>query len=174
MKTALFKKAQLVKLVIFDVDGVLTDGRIFMSDSGHEFKAFHAQDGMGIKMLMKAGLEVAIITARTSELVAKRMKELSIQHVYQGQYPKDNAYDELKTTLTLDHHEIAYVGDDLPDLPLIRKSGLGVAVANAAPFVREHADYLTKNLGGEGAVREVAELILQAQNKLQMVNESFL
>lgn len=172
--TTIIEKAHAIKLVIFDVDGVLTDGRIYLSDSGHEFKAFHAQDGMGIKMLLKAGLEVAIITARTSKLVAKRMSELGISRVYQGQYPKDNAYNELKASLTLDHGEIAYVGDDLPDLPLIRRSGLGIAVANAAPFVLEHADYRTQHLGGVGAVREVAEMILNAQNKLDSVNSSFL
>lgn len=172
--TDLHTKAKPIKLVIFDVDGVLTDGRIYLSDSGHEFKAFHALDGMGIKMLLKAGLEVGIITARTSELLSKRANELGIQHVYQGQYPKDNAYNELKATLSLDHHEIAYVGDDLPDLALIRKSGFGVAVCNAAPFVLEHADYTTTNLGGQGAVREVVELILQAQDKLNAVHDSFL
>lgn len=166
--------AQHIKLVIFDVDGVLTDGRIYFSDSGHEFKAFHSQDGMGIKMLMQAGLEVAIITARQSNLVEKRAKELGLKHVYQNQNPKTAAFEELKSILKLDNHEIAYVGDDLVDLPLIIQSGLGIAVANAAPFVKQHATWCTTCLGGQGAVREVVELILTAQEKLSQVHEAYL
>lgn len=166
--------AHPIKLVIFDVDGVLTDGRIYFSDSGHEFKAFHAQDGMGIKMLQKAGIEVAIITARQSNMVTKRAEELGIQHVYQKQNPKKAAFEDLKAKLNLQNEQIAYVGDDLVDLPIINQCGLGIAVANAAPFVKLNADWSTTCYGGQGAVREVVELILSAQQKLASVHEAFM
>lgn len=166
--------AKPIKLVIFDVDGVLTDGRVYMSESGHEHKAFHIHDGLGMKMLLQAGIEIAIITSRSSQLVAKRMQELGVKHVYQGQKNKVYAYSELLKKLNLSEQQVAYVGDDLPDLTLIRRSGFGIAVANAVPWVREQADWVTTQQGGQGAVREVCELILQAQGLLKKLQETYL
>jgi 3-deoxy-D-manno-octulosonate 8-phosphate phosphatase (KDO 8-P phosphatase) len=168
------QKARDIKVAIFDVDGVLTDGKIYFSNTGIEFKAFHSHDGLGIKMLLKAGIEVAIITARTSELVKKRMDELGVRHVFQGQENKLESYAALKKCLNVLDHQIAYTGDDLNDVGPIKRCGLGIAVANAAPFVHQHAHWCTTREGGAGAVREVCEFILSAQNELQLLYEQYL
>lgn len=167
------QKARDIKLLVLDVDGVLTDGRLWYGNTGEEFKAFNIQDGLGIKLLLGSGVDTAIITGRSSALVARRALELGIRHVVQGREDKLVALEALRATLNLGLEEIAYVGDDLPDLSAIRAAGLGVAVANAVAVVAAQADYKTARNGGEGAVREVCELILQAQGKLDAIVERY-
>ena len=171
---SLFAKAQQIKLVIFDIDGVLTDGTLFYTDTETQFKAFHVHDGVGIKLLEKAEIHVAVITSHDTPVVARRTQALGIRHVYQGQRDKLPAYEELKNKLNLPDEAICYVGDDLPDLPLIRRAGLGITVANGANFVKQHADWTTTQKGGTGAVREICELILTAQNKLDALQNDYL
>lgn len=164
--------AEKIKLVIFDVDGVLTDGSLYLMDTGIHIKAFHCHDGVGIKLLQQGNIHVGIITAHQSELITKRMQQLGLLHVYQGQQQKMPAYEDLQSTLQLPDEQIAYVGDDLPDLPLIRRAGLGITVSNATAFIKEHADWITNAEGGRGAAREICEYILHAQNKLvPLLNE---
>lgn len=151
-----------IRLVAFDVDGVFTDGRFYLSDDGIESKAFHTQDGFGIRQLINAGIEVAVISGRRSSAVERRMAELGVQHVVQGCRDKVAALDDLLATLHLASEQCAFVGDDIPDLPLLQAVGFSIAVANAVPEVREHCDYTTTAAGGAGAVREVCELVLGA------------
>jgi 3-deoxy-D-manno-octulosonate 8-phosphate phosphatase (KDO 8-P phosphatase) len=151
-----------LKLVAFDVDGVFTDGRFLMSDDGTESKAFCTQDGFGIRQLLKAGIEVAVISGRKSEAAARRMDELGIRHVILQCADKAAAFDRLAGELGIKAADAAYVGDDIPDLPLLAKVGYSVAVANAVSAVREYCDYTTAAAGGYGAVREICELILAA------------
>jgi len=152
-----------IKLCAFDVDGVFTDGRFILSDDGIESKAFHTQDGFGIRQLLNAGIAVAIISGRHSGAVTKRMSELGVQHVVLGCRDKVAALDEICTTLGLSTDECGYVGDDIPDLPLLNHVGTSFAVANAVPALHEACDFSTSASGGFGAVREVCELILGAQ-----------
>lgn len=159
-------RAAKIRLVISDVDGVLTDGHIYMGGSGEAFKAFNILDGFGIKALMDAGIQFAVITGRESNIVTKRMQELGVRYVFQGQSNKLSAFNSLRTQLRLADEQIAHVGDDLPDLPLLRKVGLAVAVANAYPTLKELAHYTTRLAGGQGAVREVSDLILTANGQL--------
>lgn len=165
-------KAKRVRLVAFDVDGVLTDGRLYFTDDGQELKAFNTLDGHGIKMLQAGGVQVAIITGRTTRLVPKRAADLGIEHLMQGREDKLVALRELCTQLGMDLAETAYMGDDLPDLGAIRGAGLGMTVANAHYFVRAHADWVSDLPGGGGAAREACDLILRSQGKLDgMLNE---
>lgn len=161
------EKAKAIRLLICDVDGVLTNGHITFDDENIEYKSFHVHDGLGLKMLETHNIERAIITSRKSSAMMRRMSELNISLVFQGQVDKRDAYRDVMTRLNLQDHEIAYIGDDLPDVPIINQVGLGVAVANANHFVKQQADYITHKNGGEGAVREVAEIILDAQGKLE-------
>ena len=154
-----------VRLVAFDVDGVFTDGRFYLSDEGVESKAFHTQDGYGIRQLLDAGIEVAVISGRHSGAVQKRMAELGVIHVVQGCSDKVLALDEIISTLGISTSECAYVGDDIPDLPLLRHVGIAIAVANAVQALHDQCNYSTSNAGGRGAVREVCELILDAQSQ---------
>ena len=170
----LFEKAKHIRLVIFDVDGVLTSGRLFYSQHGTELKDFHAHDGLGMKMLQQSGVQIAIITARESAAVAKRMQDLGIAHVYQGQRDKLSAYEDLKKKLNLVDRQIAYLGDDLPDLPVLRRVGLSATVANAPLVIRDHVLWITEAKGGEGAAREFCELIMRAQETLSSAIESYL
>ena len=158
-----FKRAKQIKLVIFDVDGVLTDGSLYLSDEGHEFKAFNSLDGHGMKMLKRTGIELAIITGRTSKLVPHRAKNLGIEHLYQGVENKIEAYQHLIETLQLAPESVAYMGDDVVDLPVMRRCGLALCVPDAPQLVKQHAHYVTKLSGGHGAVREICELMMQAQ-----------
>jgi 3-deoxy-D-manno-octulosonate 8-phosphate phosphatase (KDO 8-P phosphatase) len=151
-----------IKLCAFDVDGVFTDGRFYLSDEGIESKAFHTQDGFGIRQLLKAGIAVAVISGRSSGAVAKRMSELSVRHVVQGCGDKVAALDEIAAALGISAADCAYVGDDIPDLPLLRHVGYSIAVANAVPEVLDFCQHSTSARGGSGAVREVCELILAA------------
>jgi len=161
----LIEKAKKIKCIICDVDGVLTDGLLYLDNLGNELKAFHVQDGMGLKLLMAAGIEVAVITTSQNAVIEHRMQQLGIRYYFKGQVEKQSAYRELKQTLGLSDENFAYVGDDLPDLPIIRQVGFGVAVANAVSQVKEFANWQTQNHGGRGAVREVCDFILNAQNK---------
>jgi 3-deoxy-D-manno-octulosonate 8-phosphate phosphatase (KDO 8-P phosphatase) len=173
MKDILAKAAQ-IKLVVFDVDGVLTDGSLFVGDDGQEYKAFHSRDGLGMKLLRKSGVEIGIITARTSEVVKHRMENLDIQHVYQGRLDKLPALEELLAKLGLSFAQTAYVGDDIVDLPVMRQVGLAIAVQDAHPLAKQHAHWQTPHGGGRGAARDVCELIMEAQNTLHTQLESFL
>lgn len=166
LEDSLLHKAQSIRLLALDVDGVLTDGKLYFSNGGDELKAFHIADGLGIKLLKNSGVEVAIITGRQSQLVARRAQELGIVHIMQGREDKLTALNELKGQLNIPYNHIAYVGDDLPDLAAIRQVSLGIAVANAHHYVLKHADWQTDANGGEGAVREVCEWIMQAQDTL--------
>jgi 3-deoxy-D-manno-octulosonate 8-phosphate phosphatase (KDO 8-P phosphatase) len=151
-----------MRLVAFDVDGVFTDGRFYLSDDGAETKAFHTHDGFGIRRLLDAGLDVAVISGRQSAAVEHRMKELGVRHVYQGNADKLVAFEALLSDLGVTRGEAVYVGDDLPDLPLLRRVGFSVAVLNAHEDVKAACDYTTRSAGGFGAVREVCDMILGA------------
>lgn len=153
-------KLDEVRLVAFDVDGVFTDGRFYLSDDGVESKAFNTQDGYGIRRLIEAGVAVAVISGRESQAVTQRMSELGVAHVVLGCKDKVAALDKLAAELGLSASECAYVGDDLPDLPLLNHVGFSVAVANAVPQLHEQCDYVTRKPGGCGAVREVCDLIV--------------
>jgi 3-deoxy-D-manno-octulosonate 8-phosphate phosphatase (KDO 8-P phosphatase) len=161
------ERAARVRLALFDVDGVLTDGRLFYSDDGRELKAFHVHDGLGLKRLMANGIEVGIITTRMSHMVTERTAELGIAHVYQGQDDKLACYEQLIHALKLEPEQVCYCGDDLPDLKVMTRVGLSVAVANAHAWVRERAHWRTRQAGGDGAVREVCDLLLAAQGKAE-------
>ena len=156
-------RAAQVRLAVFDVDGTLTDGRLWYGEDGRETKVFHVHDGLGLKRLQACGVQVALITARISHPVALRAEELDIAHVYQGQGDKRACLAELLDALQLQPAQVAYVGDDLPDLAPMRMAGLAVAVANAHPWIVEQAHWQTRARGGEGAAREVCDLIIQAQ-----------
>lgn len=158
-------RAQNIKLLVLDVDGVLTDGHIIFGRDGELMKNFHSQDGLGIAIAHKAGMKTAIITGRESQIVQLRSTELKIMDVYQGSMNKVEAFCELLAKYSLGVEEVAYVGDDLIDLPVMVQVGLSCAVANAVPEVKEHAHFITTQRGGQGAVREVVEFILKAQGK---------
>ena len=160
-----YSRAQKIKLIIFDVDGTLSDGGIYIGERGEIFKAFNCQDGFGIVSAHKLGLKTAIITGRESVITSNRAKELGIIAVKQGQPDKRNAYKELKAEFNLTDEEIAYVGDDVVDLPVFVQVGFRAAVGNANIEVKERAHFVAENDGGKGAVREVLEFILKAQGK---------
>jgi 3-deoxy-D-manno-octulosonate 8-phosphate phosphatase (KDO 8-P phosphatase) len=159
-------RAKLIRLVAFDVDGVMTDGGLFLSDSGDEYKRFNSLDGHGIKMLRASGVEVAIITGRTSRCVAMRAQNLGIAHVYQGVEHKLDAMVDLLDKLDLSRDSAAYMGDDVVDLCVMRHVGLAITVPEAPQLVFDHSHYVTKRGGGHGAVREACELIMSAQGTL--------
>lgn len=168
----LIQKAQQIRLLICDVDGVFSDGRIYLGNQGEELKAFHTRDGYGIKALRQAGIEVAIITGRQSSIVEQRMRSLTVPFVFQGQEDKIPAYQELKQRLQLDDAAIAYIGDDLSDWAVMQHVGLSVAVRDAHPLLAKHANYRTTLAGGFGAVRELADLLLISQDKFQQFSGS--
>ncbi|HSW69722.1 MAG TPA: HAD hydrolase family protein [Gammaproteobacteria bacterium] len=174
MENLLKEKASKIRLLISDVDGVLTSGTLFYGPMGSEMKDFSVYDGFGMKLLQQSGVHLAIITAKKSEAVAVRMQDLHIEHVYQGQSNKLMAYEDLKQKLNLDDAEIAYIADDLPDLPLLRRVGLPVSVPNAPQIIHEHVVFVTKAYGGKGAVRELCEIIMKAQGTYQSIIESYL
>ncbi len=158
-------KLAAVRLVAFDVDGVFTDGRFYLSDHGVESKAFNTQDGFGVRQLLDANIAVAVISGRSSGAVERRMSELGVPHVVQGCKDKVAALDSIIKTLGITRLECAYVGDDIPDLPLLNHVGVSIAVANAVPALRARCDITTSASGGSGAVREVCELLLASQGK---------
>lgn len=157
--------AKNIKLLILDVDGVLTDGRIILDNEGNEFKAFHVRDGHGIRLLISAGVQVALITGRESKIVQRRAHELGITEVFQKCYKKIEAYEHLLQKLGVSGAETAYVGDDVVDLAIMDRVALPVAVADAAEEALQAAKLVTSKSGGKGAVREVCDLILKAQGR---------
>ena len=159
------RKAAKIKLLLLDVDGVLTDGRIIIDDRGVETKQFHVRDGQGIALLKRAGIEIGFITGRSSAVVRHRAKDLGVGLVYQGVANKLACYAEIKRRQNLKDEQIAYVGDDLIDLPVLLRAGLAFSVADGWPGLSSSVDYVTAAAGGQGAVREVAELLLKAQGK---------
>ncbi|MBS3804578.1 MAG: HAD hydrolase family protein [Oleiphilaceae bacterium] len=168
------EQAARVRLLVLDVDGVMSDGQLTFTASGDELKSFNVNDGLGIKQLMGAGIQVAIITGRVSPLTARRAQELGIDLLIQGRDDKRAALGELADKLGLAAEHIAYMGDDLQDLAAIQYAGLGVTVPNGHWFVRQHADHCTEASGGRGAVRELADLILLAQNRLEDILKQYL
>ncbi|TAN42673.1 MAG: 3-deoxy-manno-octulosonate-8-phosphatase KdsC [Nitrospirae bacterium] len=156
-------KAKKIKLLILDVDGVMTDGSIILDNEGNEFKSFHVRDGHGLRMLMQAGVRVAIITGRSSKVVVRRARELGITDVFQKCRDKRVAYQKLLKLYSLDNGQVAYIGDDIVDLPVMSRVGLPVAVSDASAETKEYALLVTRNRGGRGAVREVTDLILKSQ-----------
>ncbi|HXG68656.1 MAG TPA: HAD family hydrolase [Blastocatellia bacterium] len=162
---SLTERARKVKLLILDCDGVLTDGRIILLPDGDETKAFDVRDGHAMVMARRAGLPIAIISGRKSEVVRIRAKELQVAHLHEMAWVKTEPYEEILTEEGLRDEEVCYVGDDVVDIPLLRRAGLAVAVADAVDEVKEYAHMVTKRRGGRGAVREVIEFILKAQGK---------
>lgn len=171
--TELIAKAQKVQCLICDCDGVLTDARVYIDNFGNELKMFNLQDGMGLKLIMAAGIEVAVITTSRSALIDHRMKQLGITHYYKGQVEKLSAYEAIKAKLGLPDTAFAYIGDDLPDIGIIQRVGMGIAVGNAVPQVKEFACWTTQGTGGNGAVREVCDYILNAQHKLDVALQGY-
>ena len=168
------EKAAQIKLVVFDVDGVLTDGGLFFGDDGQEYKAFYSRDGLGMKLLQQTGVEIGVITARNSMVVEHRMQNLGIVNVYQGKLNKLDAFQHMLAKLAIGAKQTAYVGDDVVDLPVMQQAGLAIAVQDAHPFVKQHAHWITQHGGGRGAARDVCELIMQAQGTLDAQLNSFL
>ena len=172
--TPLYEKAQAIKLAVFDIDGVMTDGSLYFTSLGDEIKAFNVKDGLGLKLLQQCDIKVGVITGRTSELVKRRVADLKLDFLIQGREDKRNALHEVATKLQISPQQIAYMGDDLPDLSAILFAGLGVTVADGNAMVLEHADLVTTNNGGKGAVREFCDWLIDTQGKTQTVMEQFL
>jgi len=167
------EKVRDIKLLLLDADGVLTEGKVVYNDEGMESKSFDVKDGHGLKLLMRSKIDVAIITGRESKALLHRAKDLGIGMVYQKAINKIIIYDQILKDKNLEDREVCYVGDDLVDLPLLRRVGFAVAVADGVDEVKEGADYITRKEGGKGAVREVCELILKAQNKWKEVTDRY-
>lgn len=170
----LVHQARRIRLLALDVDGVFTDGRLYFQTDGIEIKAFHTQDGHGVKLLRRAGLEVALITGRDSPMVSQRAAALGIDHVLQNREDKLTALRELSHRLGITLDQVAYAGDDLPDLAAIKRAGLGISVPNAPPYIRSHADWVTQRPGGHGAVREICDTLLNAQGHWDAVADTYL
>jgi 3-deoxy-D-manno-octulosonate 8-phosphate phosphatase (KDO 8-P phosphatase) len=173
LNDSLIEAARAIKLLILDVDGVMTDGRVILDNEGNEFKAFNVRDGHGIKMLIREGFKIAIVTGRQSKVVERRALELGITDVFQKCLRKLETYDLLKNKYSLTDKEIAYIGDDIVDLPLLARVGLSVSVADAVAEVRDRALIITKNPGGRGAVREICELLLEAKGVWNRIIEDY-
>ncbi|MCP4768055.1 MAG: 3-deoxy-manno-octulosonate-8-phosphatase KdsC [Gammaproteobacteria bacterium] len=174
MTTSVNNSARQVRLLILDIDGVLTDGGLQFDNRGEEYKTFNSLDGHGIRMMLDCGIEIAVITGRKSAIVDHRMGDLGVRHIYQGCRDKLAAFTTLLQATGLNPEQVAYVGDDLPDLPIMRRVGLPVAVQNAHAFVKQHCDWVTNLPGGSGAVREVTDFILQAQSLLEEKHNGYL
>lgn len=162
----IFEQAKQIKLFVCDVDGVFSDGRIYLGNDGEELKAFHTKDGFGLKAIMQQGIEVAIITGRQSNIVENRMKALGVKHIFQGKEDKLSVYQSLLEKLKLTPDQTAYIGDDVVDLPVMRIAGLAIAVNDAHPLVLSEANMITTIKGGFGAVREICDLFLQSHGQL--------
>ncbi len=173
INAAILTAAKAVKLLILDVDGVLTNGELFFFADG-EYKAFNARDGLGIALLVGAGIELAVISGNCSAAVEQRFKKFGITHIYQGVKDKNLVYQQIKSELKLNDNEVAYMGDDLIDLPVMSQVGLPTAVADADKFVQQHAHWVSQYNGGQGAVRELCELILTAKGRLNAMRQDFL
>lgn len=166
-------RAAKIKIVLFDVDGVLTDGRLVFGDDGQEYKAFNSRDGHGIKMLQRNGVAAGIITGRRSQVVQRRAEDLGIRHVYQGCAEKLPVYRKLLEELKLHPEQTAFVGDDVVDLPIMLQAGLAIAVQNAHPLAKQHAHWITPSIGGYGAARETCEMIMCAQGSYRTEMEKY-
>ncbi len=174
MDAALRERASKICMLILDVDGVLTDGKLYFDHSGNEMKAFNTRDGLGMKALQKVGIEVAVITGRKSEAVTHRMAQLGIKHVYQGREDKLDAFLDLLEITGLDAQQTCFAGDDWIDLPVLLRAGLAVSVADAEDRVKQQAHWITRRNGGDGAVREICNLILAAQEKDRIILDEIL
>ena len=161
----IWQRAQKIKLLICDVDGVFSDGRIYLSNAGEELKAFHTRDGYGVRSLLTSGFQVAVITGRKSQIVENRMTALGITHIYQGIDNKFEPFEALMAHYQVSSDEVAYIGDDIVDLPVMKAVGLAVCVADGHPYVKQHAHMVTHINGGHGALRELSDLLLLSQNK---------
>lgn len=170
----IIKKVKKLKLLILDVDGVLTDGRLFFDHNGEEYKCFHARDGHGIKLLRETGVEVAVISGRKSNSVALRMKSLGVEYIYQGHENKIAALAEIMQKTSLNPDQVAHIGDDLLDLPVMTRVGLSIAVNDANDAVKDYADWCTKTAGGQGAVREVCDFIMQTQGTFDKILDHYM
>ena len=171
---ALLDRLRRVKLLAIDVDGVLTDGRLYFQADGIEIKAFHTQDGHGLKLLKRVGIHVALITGRDSPMVSQRAAAFGITHVYQGCEDKLTTLRALCQRLDITLEQVAYCGDDLPDLAPIKRSGVGITVPNAPDYMHPHADWITERLGGHGAVREICDTLLTSQGHWDAVLDTYL
>lgn len=158
-----------IKLLVCDVDGVFSDGKIYMGNQGEELKTFHTLDGYGVKAIMKIGIEVAIVTGRKSHIVQNRMQALGVKHIIQGQEEKRSAVESLQKQLSISKLQTASVGDDMPDIGMFSASNIAFSVSNGHPYVKQQADYVTTTEGGSGAVREICDLLLQANGKLDEI-----
>ena len=167
-------RARRIKLLLMDCDGVLTDGRIWVLESGDDQKTFHTRDGLGIELLHRAGLHSGVISGRVSGALERRAEGLGMSYVRQGCEDKEQAFAEIVAAAGLTNDEVAFAGDDLNDIPLMLQSGLGIAVADAAAETRKHAHYVTQARGGHGAVREIVELILKSQGRWDEVLRRYL
>ena len=172
--TQLEEKAQCIKLLLLDVDGVLTDGQLHFGADGKEYKCFNTLDGHGLKMLQRSGVKVGIISGRTSELVSRRASELGIEILFQGREDKWTVVQDIAQKLEIEFHEIAFMGDDYPDLSVISRIGLGMTVANALPVMVQYCHWQSHRPGGRGAVREACDLIMQAQGTFDMALAQYL
>ncbi|XOV80644.1 MAG: 3-deoxy-manno-octulosonate-8-phosphatase KdsC [Aestuariibacter sp.] len=172
LPNSLFEQFQQIKLLVCDVDGVFSDGRIYLGNDGEELKAFHTRDGYGVKALIQSGVEVAVITGRRSELVHNRMTALGVKHIIQGEEHKGVALQHLQDKLGINVVQTAAIGDDCPDLGMFDNALLGIAVKDAHPRVINHAAYVTQNNGGYGAVREVCDIILESKNLLKTIESA--
>jgi 3-deoxy-D-manno-octulosonate 8-phosphate phosphatase (KDO 8-P phosphatase) len=168
------ERAAVIELAVFDVDGVMTGGEIIYSSTQGEIKIFHAQDGLGLRLLKASGCEIAIISSRKSRLVTERFNELGIKEVHQNQKNKAETLLKLMNKLGVERSNVAYVGDDLVDAPPMKHAGLAIAVANAHPLIQEQADWVTTLKGGQGAVREICDMILTAQGKMDAVIKDYM
>lgn len=171
---AAVEKAKKIKMLIFDVDGVLTNGQLFYGDDGQEYKAFNSLDGHGMKMLQESGVAIGIITGRTSDVVMHRMKNLNVTHVYQGQLEKLPAFEKLAKELKLAPEQIAYAGDDVVDLPVMLRVGLAFSVPGGHELALKHADWVTEKPAGLGAAREICEFIMKAQGTYDTAMQKYL
>ena len=166
MNPALIARAQKIRLIAFDVDGVMTDGTLFLADDGQEYKGFNSLDGHGLKMLKSSGVQLAIITGRTSQVVTQRASNLGIEIVHQGAHDKLAVYEALCRELDIACEATAYMGDDVVDLPVMRRAGLAISVPAAPELVKAHSHYITARKAGHGAVREACEFLMRAQGTL--------
>ena len=174
IEASVLAAARAVRLALFDVDGVLTDGSLYLDHQGHEYKAFYARDGHGLKMLQHTGVEIGIITGRSSDVVTHRARDLGITLVFQGCADKLATYNELRETRGLDPATVAFVGDDVVDLPVMTRVGLAIAVQDAHYLVKQHAHWIAPHPGGRGAARDVCELLMSAQGNYERELGGFL
>lgn len=174
MTINLQSKLKKIKCFITDIDGVLSDGRLYLSKQGDEIKTFHVHDGVGLKLLMHAGIQVAVITASNNQIIDKRMQQLGIKHYYKGQLNKRDAYLDLKKRLNITDETCAYVGDDVPDLVILDQVGFAATVSDARPEVKHRSDFTSNFPGGHGAIREIADLIIHTQQVMDQALESYL